>query len=87
MLSDEDLCLHVDDRYNKLRKNIGNDFSKVRKVKELYSFQCGNCGYRNIHDVNEMVCGCGRPLKGLLVYRKVDDMVIYDTRENRRGKG
>jgi hypothetical protein len=75
--------LHVDDRYNKLRNNIGNDFSKVGKVKELYSFQCGKCGYRNIYDVNEMICGCGNHLKGTLVYRKVDDTVIYDNRERR----
>lgn len=76
---------HVDDRYNKLRNDVGNDFRRSEKVKELYSFQCGNCGYRNIHDVNGMYCGCGNQLHGKLVYRKVGDTVIYDARE-RRGK-
>lgn len=76
----------VDDRYNKLRNDLGNDFRRPQKVRELYSFQCGNCGYRNVHDVGEMVCGCGRQLRGTLVYRKIDDTVIYDSRRERKGK-
>jgi hypothetical protein len=77
---------HIDDRYNRLRNDVGNDFSRPqKKVKELYSFQCGSCGYRNIHDVSEMVCGCGKQLRGTLVYRRIGDTVIYDSRE-RRGK-
>ena len=110
----------IDDRYNKLRRDIGNDFSRDDKVngdqhnidssknaervssssahassseagstlrvKELYSFRCGSCGYRNIHDVKVLTCGCGNPLQGRQVYRKVGDTVIYDARE-RRGRG
>ncbi|AIC16620.1 hypothetical protein [Nitrososphaera viennensis] len=78
----------IDDRYNKLRRDIGNDFasnSSAGPVKELYSFHCGNCGYRNIHDVKTLPCGCGKELQGVLVYRKVGDTVIYDTRERRKG--
>ena len=54
-------------------------------MKELYSFQCGSCGYRNIHDIEEMVCGCGKQLRGKLVYRRIGDTVIYDSKE-RKGK-
>lgn len=74
---------NIDDRYNKLRNDVGNDFRRPQKMKELYSFQCGNCGYRNVHDVGEMACGCGRQLKGTLVYRRIDDTVIYDSRRER----
>lgn len=108
----------IDDRYNKLRRDIGNDFSRNDKVnggqhnidssknaepvsstcassseagsalrvKELYSFHCGNCGYRNIHDVKVLTCGCGNQLQGRQVYRKVGDTVIYDTRERKRSR-
>jgi hypothetical protein len=78
--------VHIDDHYNKLRKNIGSDFGKGEKVNELYSFRCGNCCYRNIHDVKVLTCGCGKELHGTLVYRKVGDVVIYDTREGRKGR-
>jgi len=76
-----------DDQYNKLRKNIGNDFSsssqKEERIAELYSFHCGNCGYRNIHNIRELVCGCGKELAGTLVYRRIEDTVIYDAREKK----
>jgi hypothetical protein len=79
---------HLDDRYNKLRRDIGNDFSSKSKeggeITELYSFHCGNCGYQNIHNIRILSCGCGKELHGNLVYRKVGDTVIYDSRE---GKG
>jgi hypothetical protein len=44
----------MDDVYNKLRRDIGNDFQgkKEGKIVELYLFHCGNCGYRNMHAVN-----------------------------------
>lgn len=71
----------VDDRYNKLANDIGNDFKKKGKTAELYSFHCGACGYKNIHDVSELVCGCGSKLKGRLVFRKVGDTAIYDARQ------
>jgi hypothetical protein len=76
----------ADDSYNKLRKNIGNDFSsgKVGKITELYSFQCGNCGYKNIHNVKELECGCGKELKGNLVYQKIGDTVIFDMSEGKK---
>lgn len=77
---------HVDDRYNKLKSDVGNDFRRSERVKELYAFQCGNCSYRNIHDVNEMTCGCGKHLFGRLVYRKVGDTAIYDARQRRSKK-
>jgi hypothetical protein len=77
---------HIDDAYNKLKRDIGNDFrrGKDRKIIELYSFQCGNCGYRNIHDIKKLTYGCGKELQGVLVYRKIGDTVIYDTREKRK---
>ena len=80
---------YIDDAYNKLRKNIGNDFSsgKEERILELYSFHCGNCGYRNIHDIRTLICGCGKELHGTLVYRKIGDTVIYDTTEKRKRKG
>ena len=79
---------HIDDVYNKLKRDIGNDFQRKREVKivELYSFHCGNCGYRNIHDIKVLTCGCGKELQGLLVYRKIGDTVIYDTRQKKRKK-
>jgi hypothetical protein len=85
----------VDDRYNKLKRDMGNDFSRSKsdasgreggQVTELYSFHCGNCGYRNIHDVKVLNCGCGKVLQGMLVYRKVGDTVIYDMREKKKGR-
>jgi len=75
----------ADDAYNKLRKNIGNDFTAGKeKITELYSFYCGNCGYKNIHNVKELVCGCGNRLEGRLVYQKIGDTVIFDMREGKR---
>lgn len=77
----------VDDQYNKLRKNIGDDFTRTEeKVKELYSFHCGNCGYKNIHNMEILTCGCGKTLAGRLVYRKIGDTIIYDTREKGKGR-
>jgi hypothetical protein len=77
---------HIDDLYDKLKRDIGNDFhwSKEGKIIELYSFHCSNCGYRNIHDIKMLTCGCGKELQGMLVYRKIGDTVIYDTRHNRK---
>lgn len=81
-----DLSHIADDTYNKLRKNIGNDFSsgKEGKITELYSFHCSNCGYKNIHNVKELTCGCGKQLEGKLVYQKIGDTVVYDRREGRK---
>jgi hypothetical protein len=77
----------ADDAYNKLRKDIGNDFSIGNdKITELYSFNCGNCGYKDIHDVKELECGCGLALKGNLVYRKIGDTVVYDMRGSKKRK-
>lgn len=75
-----------DDRYNKLARDIGTDFSRPERTNELYSFHCGNCGYQNIHNVRTLVCGCGKEMQGVLVFRKIGDTVIYDSRErkNRR---
>lgn len=73
--------MSVDDRYNRLANNIGTDFKNKDKATELYSFHCGACGYKNVHDVSELVCGCGNKLKGRLVFRKVGDTAIYDTRK------
>ncbi len=80
---------HIDDVYNKLKRDIGNDFqgNKEGKIVELYSFHCINCGYRNIHDIKMLTCGCGKELQGLLVYRKIGDTVIYDARQKKRKKG
>jgi hypothetical protein len=77
---------HTDDLYNKLKRDIGNDFnwSKEGKILELYSFHCSNCGYRNIHDIKMLTCGCGKELQGILVYRKIGDTVIYDARQKRK---
>lgn len=77
---------HIDDVYDKLKRDIGNDFSrgKEEKIIELYSFHCGNCGYRNIHNIKILTCGCGKELQGILVYRKIGDTVIYDIREKRK---
>jgi hypothetical protein len=33
-----------------------------------------------------MTCGCGKNLDGVLVFRKVGDTVIYDTRGKAREK-
>ena len=80
------LLAHVDDTYNRLAKNIGNDFTAgAAGITELYSFHCANCGYKNIHNIKQMTCGCGRSLEGTLVYRKVGDTVIYDMRGRSRG--
>jgi hypothetical protein len=77
---------HIDDVYDKLKRDIGNDFhgSKEGKIIELYSFHCSNCGYRNIHDIKILTCGCGKELQGILVYRKIGDTVIYDARQKRK---
>ena len=79
---------HIDDAYNRLAKNIGNDFKTggIGGITELYSFHCQACGYRNIHNAKQMTCGCGKALEGILVYRKVGDTVIYDMRGKSRGK-
>jgi hypothetical protein len=80
---------HIDDSYNKLKRNIGNDFRREKegKIMELYSFHCSNCGYRNIHNIKKLTCGCDKELQGILVYRKIGDTVIYDTREKgKRGR-
>lgn len=73
--------MSVDDRYNRLANDIGTDFKKKGKATELYSFHCGACGYKNVHDVSALVCGCGNELKGRLVFHKVGDTAIYDTRK------
>jgi hypothetical protein len=77
---------HIDDHYDKLKRHVGSDFRrrKEEKIRELYSFHCGNCGYRNIHDIKMVTCGCDNELHGILVYRKIGDTVIYDTRQKRR---
>ena len=78
-----------DDVYNRLKKNIGDDFDtrSEDRITELYSFHCESCGYRNIHNVKELVCGCGKQLLGNLVYRKIGDTVIYDMRQgSKKGK-
>jgi hypothetical protein len=77
---------HVDDVYDKLKRDVGSDFGRRNKEKilELYSFHCDNCGYRNIHDIRMLTCGCGKELHGILVYRKIGDTVIYDRRQKRR---
>ncbi|HEX2106160.1 MAG TPA: hypothetical protein VHF28_00370 [Nitrososphaera sp.] len=77
---------NIDDVYDKLKRNLGSDFSTRRegKILELYSFHCSNCGYRNIHDIKTLACGCGNGLHGILVYRKIGDTVIYDTRRRKR---
>ena len=77
----------IDDLYDKLKRDVGSDFGRRKeegKIVELYSFHCGNCGYRNIHDIKMLTCGCGNELHGILVYRKIGDTVIYDTRQKRR---
>ena len=75
-----------DDAYNKLRKNIGSDFGRESRkpIKELFSFHCGSCGYKNIHDVSSLRCGCGNELKGIRVYQKIGDTVVYDNRGSKR---
>lgn len=78
---------YIDDAYNRLAKNIGNDFGVGKDaVTELFSLHCLNCGYRNIHNLKRMTCGCGKNLDGVLVFRKVGDTVIYDTRGKAREK-
>ena len=80
---------HIDDVYDKLKRDLGSDFSKSKqgKVIELYSFHCGNCSYRNIHDIKILTCGCGKELQGIVVFRKIGDTVIYDARRKRtRGR-
>jgi hypothetical protein len=76
----------IDDVHDRLRRDIGNDFHRRKegKIVELHSFHCSNCGYRNIHDIKVLICGCGKELEGLLVYRKIGDTVIYDTRQKRK---
>jgi hypothetical protein len=80
----------MDDTYEKLRRNIGNDFRVEQGARngkiELYSFNCSNCGYRNIHNLKILRCGCAKELTGTLVYCKIGDTVIYDTREKRKGR-
>jgi hypothetical protein len=77
---------HIDDVYDKLKRDLGSDFGRRidEKIIELYSFHCGYCGYRNIHDIKMLICGCGKELHGILVYRKIGDTVIYDTRQKRK---
>ncbi len=77
---------NIDDVYDKLKRDLGSDFRTGRegKILELYSFHCSNCGYRNIHDIKTLACGCGNELHGILVYRKIGDTVIYDTRPKKR---
>jgi hypothetical protein len=77
---------HIDDVYDKLKRDIGNDFRgrKAGNTIELYSFHCSNCGYRNIHNIKILACGCGKELQGMLVYRKIGDTIIYDTRKKRK---
>jgi hypothetical protein len=74
--------------YEKLRRNIGNDFRKEGKARigkiELYSFNCSNCGYRNIHNLKTLKCGCDKELVGILVYCKIGDTAIYDTRQKKK---
>lgn len=78
----------VDDAHNKLKNDLGTDFSKREdKITELYSFRCGSCGYHNIHNVKELDCGCGNRVQGVIVYRKIGDTVVYDAREGRKMKG
>ena len=80
---------HIDDVYDKLKRDLGSDFSKRKQgeVIELYSFHCSNCNYRNIHDIKMLTCGCGKELQGMLVYRMIGDTVIYDSRQKRnRGR-
>jgi hypothetical protein len=76
----------IDDVYDKLKRDLGNDFhrGKEGKIVELYSFHCSNCGYSNIHDVKMLTCGCGKELQGMLAYRKIRDTVIFDTRQKRK---
>lgn len=77
----------ADDVYNKLRKNIGNDFGKgtesIKPIKELFSFHCGSCGYKNIHDISTLTCGFGKELKGVRVYQKIGDTVVYYSRKKK----
>jgi hypothetical protein len=77
---------YIDDVYDKLKRDIGADFRgrKAARIIELYSFHCGNCGYRNVHDIKVLTCGCGKKLQGMLVYRKIGDTVIYDARQKRK---
>jgi hypothetical protein len=77
---------YIDDLYDKLKRHVGSDFRrrKEEKITELYSFHCGNCDYRNIHDIKMLTCGCDNELHGIRVYRKIGDTVIYDTRQKRR---
>ena len=79
---------NIDDVYDKLKRDLGSDFHKGKegKILELYSFRCCNCGYRNILDIKMLTCGCGNKLHGILVYRKIEDTVIYDTRP-KKSKG
>ena len=74
----------TDDKYNKLRNDLGTDFRKNNTdVRELFSFHCGKCGYHNIQDVSELECGCGSKIQGILVYRRIADTVVYDNREKK----
>ena len=44
---------HIDDLYDKLKRDVGSDFRRRREenIVELYLFHCGNCRYRNMHDI------------------------------------
>ncbi|MEO9295838.1 MAG: hypothetical protein ABI347_09590 [Nitrososphaera sp.] len=74
--------MSVDDSYDRLANDIGTSFKKKVRPAELYSFRCGACGYKNVHDISELTCGCGNKLRGRLVFRKVGDTAIYDTRKD-----
>ena len=77
----------VDEQYERLRRNIGSDFSRGKAGQsELYAFRCPACGYKNVHEVKSMKCGCGAELTGSLVYRKLGDTVVYDSRSGRPRK-
>lgn len=75
----------VDDAFNKLDNDLGSGFRRVKsEVSELYSFRCEKCGYRNVHDCKILTCGCGNNMVGTLVFRKVNGIVIWDSRNKAR---
>jgi hypothetical protein len=80
----------VDDAYNKIRNDIGTDFSRKKReegrgrITELDSFSCSNCGYHNIHNLKELKCGCGNKVHGVLVYRRTGDTVVHDVRQGKK---
>ena len=62
-----------------------NITEQKRKACRTSFARCNNCGYRNIHDIKMLACGCGKEVQDILVYRKIGDTVIFDTRQNRNG--